>query len=110
VTQIEVFPFEIKRIIYDHSDLPAIKNLRLVSQSWATSGLASLFLPRFSIKSFDDIVRLKAIGGTPQVCQQAARTVNTLVLRTRGWDPKYFRHVVSNRHESRNHYEVGEAL
>jgi len=108
VAQMDIFPFEIKRIIYNHSDLPAIKQLRIVSQSWAAAGIASLILPRFTIKSFDDILRLRAISGNPWIAQQAAKTVDTLVLHINGWDPTYFRHIVCNRHESRNHYQVSE--
>ena len=107
MAQQDVFPFEIKKIIFESSDLHNIKQLRLVSQSWAAAGVASLLLPRFTVNSFDDIIRLKAIGANPQISQQAARTVHTLVLQVRGWDLKSFKHVVCNRHESRNQYEVG---
>jgi len=110
VAQTDTLPYEIKRIVYKHSDLLAIKQLRLVSRSWAAAGIASLLLPRFSISSFSDILRLKAIGCNPRVSQQAAITVNTLVLQTIGWDAKHFRHIVSNRHESLNVYEVGKDL
>lgn len=108
MAQVDVLPFEIKRLIYNHSDLPDIKQLRLASQSWAAAGIWSLLLPRFSINSFDDILRLKAIGASSPMAGHAARTVDTLVLPVRGWSPKYFRAVVSNRREGRNHYDVGE--
>ena len=110
MAQKDVLPFEIKRIIYDYSDLPNIKQLRLVSRAWAVAGVGSLLLPRFSVRSFDDILRLQAIGANPQISQHAVKTVNTLVLQTRGWDLKYFNYILCNRHESRNRYEVGEFI
>ncbi|PVH87048.1 hypothetical protein DL98DRAFT_289880 [Cadophora sp. DSE1049] len=100
-------PFEVKRLIYDHVDLPTIKSLRLVSQSWAAVGIELLFLPTFTIKSSAiDISRLLNIGSRPQVAQQAAKTIRTLSFWSNDWDIICLRSILCSRHVHLSNYKV----
>ena len=100
-------PFEVKRLIYDHIDLPTIKSLRLVSQSWAAVGIELLFLPTFTIKSSAiDISRLLKIGSRPQVAQQAAKTIRTLSFWSNDWDIICLRSIFCSRHVHLSKYEI----
>ncbi|KAH7418446.1 hypothetical protein BKA64DRAFT_199352 [Cadophora sp. MPI-SDFR-AT-0126] len=100
-------PFEVKRLICDYVDLPTIKSLRLVSQSWAAVGSELLFLSTFTIKSSaTDISRLLDIGSRPQVAQQAAKTIRTLSFWSSDWDIICLRSILCSRHVHLSNYEV----
>ena len=99
------FPFEIKRLIYENTDLVTLKKLRQTSKSWASAGLHLLFLPTFTIKSCTDIHRLTSTSTSPSVSKHAAKTIKCLTFQSHGWDPRYFRNIVCNRHELRQGYE-----
>jgi hypothetical protein len=103
---IDNVPYEIKRLIYDHADLQTLKAFRQVSKSWASAGLNSLLLPDFNIKSSCDVDRLLSISTSPGIAREAAKTVKCLIFQSRGWDPRYFRNIVCNRHELRQRYEA----
>jgi hypothetical protein len=100
------FPYEIRRLIYEHATLETLKALRQISKSWASTGLELLLLPEFKIKSSLDIQRLLVTSTSPDVSQHAAKTVKCLSLETDGWDPRYFRNIVCNRYELRQDYEA----
>jgi hypothetical protein len=101
----DLFPHEIKILIYQHVDLESLKTLRYASPSWASAGLQYLLLPTFNVRSTRDIHRLLAIGLSPNVSHQAAKTITRLSFQSQGWDPRYFRNIVCNRHELRQRYE-----
>ncbi|KAK0124538.1 hypothetical protein ONS95_009486 [Cadophora gregata] len=102
-----VLPFEVKRLICDHVDLPTIKSLRLVSHSWAAVGMELLFLPTFTIKSSAiDISCLIRIGSCPGVARQAAKTIRTLSIWSNDWDVICLRSIVCSRHVHLSNYEV----
>ncbi|KAH9222676.1 hypothetical protein DL95DRAFT_380393 [Leptodontidium sp. 2 PMI_412] len=100
-------PFEVKRLICDHVDLPTLKSLRLVSQDWAAVGIELLLLPTFVVKSSAiDISRLMSIGSHPAVARQAARTVRAINFWSNDWDAVYLRSIVCCRHVHLRNYEV----
>jgi hypothetical protein len=96
----DLFPYEIKRFIYDKSSLPEILNLRLASKSWASAGIPSLFLPTFNLRSSQDIDRLREIGSNHATAEQAARIIRALVIPSHGWDPRSFRNIVCSKFDS----------
>jgi hypothetical protein len=103
----DTIPYEIKRFVYDYVDLQTIKSLRQVSKAWASVGLELLLLPSFFIKSHSvDVRRLIDIGSRPVVSRQAAKTIKKVIFQNSGWDPLYFRRIVCNRHEHRQHYDA----
>lgn len=102
----DIFPYEIKSLIYSHTNLTTIKSLRQVSKSWSAAGLDCLLLPTFCIKSSLDIQRLLSMGTSPVVSTHASKTVKSLIFQSHGWDPRYFRNIVCNRHELRQDYQA----
>jgi hypothetical protein len=104
---VDIFPYELKRLIYDASDLSTLKALRCVSKAWASVGADLLLLPTFSLRSYaHDLSRLLSISRSAVVGPRAAHTVSTLIFQSNGWDPRYFRNIVCNRHELRREYET----
>jgi hypothetical protein len=101
-----LFPYEIKRLICSYTNLATLKTLRQVSKSWSAAGLDLLLLPTFSVKSSLDIQRLLSISTSPAVSAHASKTVKCLVFQSHGWDPRYFRNIVCNRHELRQDYQA----
>jgi hypothetical protein len=72
-------PHEVRRLVFDHLDLEALKTLRQVSTSWATVGTELLLLPSFVVKSYSiDVPRLISIGGSQNVSRLAARIIKTI--------------------------------
>lgn len=99
-------PHEIKLHICEYTGLKELKLLRQVSKSWASAGAQSLLSPTFNISSSKDIHRLIAIGRNPDLSRHAANTIRCLAFQTQGWNPRYFRNIVCNRHELRQNYEI----
>ncbi|KAH7360778.1 hypothetical protein BKA65DRAFT_192364 [Rhexocercosporidium sp. MPI-PUGE-AT-0058] len=100
-------PFEVKRLIYDHVDLPTLKSLRLVSQDWAVVGIDLLLLPTFIVKSSAfDIPRLISLGNHPALARQAASTIRTINFWSNDWDVVYLRSIFCSRHVHLRNYEA----
>lgn len=103
----DVLPYEVKRLIFDHVDLLSLKQLRLVSKSWATVGAEALLIPTFSVKSYSvDFDRLSKIGQSPAILRHAAATINTIVFQSLDWDPVILRKIFTSRHEARVLWET----
>jgi hypothetical protein len=103
----DVFPNEIKRMVYDLVDFETLKSLRQASKSWSSVGAALLLLPTFSVLSYSrDIHRLLAIAASPSVSPHAANIVQKLLFQSNGWDPRILRNILCNRHELLDNYET----
>lgn len=103
----DTIPYELKRLIYDYVDLQTIKSLRQVSKSWASVGLEPLFLPTFFVKYHSrDVQRLIDIESAEATRFQAKKTIKKLIFQNSGWNSRYFRRIVCNRHEHRGHYDA----
>jgi hypothetical protein len=102
---LDLLPQELKLLIYNHVDLQTLKTLRQASPSWAQAGLPFLLLPTFNIRSSFDTHRLLSISRSPNLSHLASRIIKHLTFQAHGWDPRYFRNIVCNRHELRQRYE-----
>jgi hypothetical protein len=87
----DIFPYEIKRLIYDYVDLQTLKCLGWVSKAWASVGLELLLLPSFFVKSYSiDLHRLIDIGKSPTVSRQATNVLKKTIFQSKRLGPQIF--------------------
>ncbi|CAG8959149.1 hypothetical protein HYFRA_00013012 [Hymenoscyphus fraxineus] len=94
-------PYEIKRMIFDHLNLPIIKVLRLVSKSWSTVGIEFLFTASYHVRSFTkDILRLIEISQSPNVSHQFAKSTKEITFQITDWLPEKLHDEIGRRYST----------
>lgn len=104
--EVITLPHEIKLHVCEYTNLQELKILRQTSRSWASAGAQFLLLSTFNIRSSKDIQRLLAIGCNTDLSRHATNVIRCLAFQSQGWNPRYFRNIVCNRHELRRNYET----